>query len=61
MKRPLKFNAKGGESIRPKQKHCTTILKKTISQKGRNYFNWYNYFTKRKKLFQLILFSKGKK
>jgi hypothetical protein len=52
MKRPLKFNAKGGESIRPKQKHCTTILKKlfhkkeeiistgiTISQKGRNYFN----------------------
>jgi hypothetical protein len=37
----LAINAKGGEFIGPKQKDRTTIFKfKTISQKGRNYFNW---------------------
>jgi hypothetical protein len=44
----LAINAKGGEFIGPKQKDRTTIFKfKTISQKERNYFNWY-------------LFQKGK-
>jgi hypothetical protein len=38
----LAINAKGGELIDPKQKDRTTKFSKTISQRGRNYFNCKN-------------------
>jgi hypothetical protein len=37
----LAINAKGGELVGPKQKdRTTTLFSKTISQRGRKYFNY---------------------
>jgi hypothetical protein len=44
----LAINAKGGESISPKQKDCTTTLRKfliDIFQIGMFTFNWYIFKT----------------
>jgi hypothetical protein len=53
----LAINAKGGESISPKQKDCTTTFRKIlidIFQIGMFTFNWYIFKTSISIYFQLV-------